>query len=209
MGYLSHIAKRDPHNLLDRRPDRVVRRPSAARTIFVAAFLTLAAYAFVSAAAAGAQTAAGGTKVAPKSLVSTRYQASGCDTAAVRAADRPLSPAAFGAPAQLAPRAENHPAAAVSSTGMRLQYQPQKAIPHSSQRHLRSFSSKEQTISHRSCSRTASSISEGTFEPSLPADGRRLLQLAVAFAIAYVVFLTAWFWGTRERRSRVGRAARS
>jgi len=36
-----------------------------------------------------------------------------------------------------------------------------------------------------------------------------LLQIAVAFAIAYVLFLTVWFWGTRERRTRVGRAARS
>jgi hypothetical protein len=41
-----------------------------------------------------------------------------------------------------------------------------------------------------------------------PADARRLFQLALALAFAYVLFLAAWFWGTRERRSRVGSAAR-
>ena len=35
------------------------------------------------------------------------------------------------------------------------------------------------------------------------------LYVAVPLTVAYVVFLTVWFWGTRERRSRVGRAARS
>jgi hypothetical protein len=60
-----------------------------------------------------------------------------------------------------------------------------------------------------SCTTIASSIASSTFETSLQQDGRRLLQIAVAFAIAYVVFLTVWFWSTRERRTRVGRAARS
>jgi hypothetical protein len=60
-----------------------------------------------------------------------------------------------------------------------------------------------------SCRRIAASIAPTSFETSIPADGRRLFQIAVAFALAYVVFLTVWFWGTRERRSRVGRAARS
>jgi hypothetical protein len=40
-------------------------------------------------------------------------------------------------------------------------------------------------------------------------DGRRLFQLGIAFAAAYVLFLAVWFWGTRDRRSRVGGAARS
>jgi hypothetical protein len=60
-----------------------------------------------------------------------------------------------------------------------------------------------------SCRRITASIAPTSFEASIPSDGRRLFQIAVAFALAYVVFLTVWFWGTRERRSRVGRAARS
>jgi hypothetical protein len=51
------------------------------------------------------------------------------------------------------------------------------------------------------------SIPEGTGNGS--ADGRLLFQLGVAFALAYVLFVAAWFWGTRDRRSRVGGAARS
>lgn len=55
-------------------------------------------------------------------------------------------------------------------------------------------------ISPASSSKTAST---GT------TDARRLFQLAVGLAAVYVLFLAAWFWGTRERRSRVGSAARS
>jgi hypothetical protein len=39
-------------------------------------------------------------------------------------------------------------------------------------------------------------------------DAKLLFQLAVALAAAYLLFLAAWFWGTRERRARVGSAAR-
>ena len=39
-------------------------------------------------------------------------------------------------------------------------------------------------------------------------ESRFLLQLAAAFAAAYVLFLAVWFWGTRDRRSRVGSAVR-
>lgn len=45
--------------------------------------------------------------------------------------------------------------------------------------------------------------------PSAPTDARRLLQLAVVLGAAYVLFLVAWFWGTRGHRGRVGSAARS
>ena len=55
--------------------------------------------------------------------------------------------------------------------------------------------------------RNAMAISQNTGDGS--ADGRLLFQLGVAFAVAYALFLAAWFWGTRERRSRVGGAARS
>jgi hypothetical protein len=39
-------------------------------------------------------------------------------------------------------------------------------------------------------------------------DERRLLQLGLALAIVYVVFLGLWFWGTREGRRRVESATR-
>jgi hypothetical protein len=39
------------------------------------------------------------------------------------------------------------------------------------------------------------------------ADARRLFQIALAFGIAYVLFLALWFWATRDRQRRVGGAA--
>ena len=39
-------------------------------------------------------------------------------------------------------------------------------------------------------------------------DERRLLQIGLALAIVYVVFLVLWFWGTREDGGRVEGAAR-
>jgi hypothetical protein len=53
--------------------------------------------------------------------------------------------------------------------------------------------------------------SESTGSPSGDegvAEGRRLVQLGFVFAAAYVVFLVAWFWGTRGHRRRVGGVAR-
>jgi hypothetical protein len=90
-----------------------------------------------------------------------------------------------------------------------LQYQLRNSIPERADSHLRAFRTNEAVNSAGSCAAISSSIVSTTFETSIPEDGRLLLQLAVAFAIAYVIFLTAWFWGTRERRSRVRRAARS
>jgi hypothetical protein len=90
-----------------------------------------------------------------------------------------------------------------------LQYQLRTSILERTDYHSRTFRTTDAVNLDGSCSTTTSSIASTTFETSIPEDGRRLLQLAVAFAIAYVIFLTAWIWGTRERRSRVGRAARS
>jgi len=39
-------------------------------------------------------------------------------------------------------------------------------------------------------------------------DARRLLQLGLALGIVYLLFLIAWFWGTRGRRHGVGRMVR-
>jgi hypothetical protein len=92
---------------------------------------------------------------------------------------------------------------------MQLQYQLRTSIPGSLQTVSQTISSHPLPSAPDSCRRIAASIAPTTFETSIPSDGRRLFQIAVAFALAYVVFLTVWFWGTRERRSRVGRAARS
>jgi hypothetical protein len=39
-------------------------------------------------------------------------------------------------------------------------------------------------------------------------DARRLLQLGVGLAFAYLVFLVCWFWKTRDRPQGVGRVVR-
>jgi hypothetical protein len=97
----------------------------------------------------------------------------------------------------------------VNASTSLLQYQLRNAIPQRFNSHSHHFQTDAAATLTGSCSAIESSIASTTFETSIPEDGRRLLQLAVAFAIAYVIFLTAWFLGTRERRSRVGRAARS
>jgi hypothetical protein len=43
---------------------------------------------------------------------------------------------------------------------------------------------------------------------STSGDERRLLQLGLAFAVLYVVFLVFWFWATREGRRRFEGATR-
>jgi hypothetical protein len=40
------------------------------------------------------------------------------------------------------------------------------------------------------------------------ADARLLLRLGLALGLAYLVFLVAWFWGTRDRRHGVERVVR-
>jgi hypothetical protein len=59
------------------------------------------------------------------------------------------------------------------------------------------------------CIETSGLISPEVAGRISSAEARFLLQLAVAFAAAYVLFLGVWFWGTRSRRSRVGSAVRS
>jgi hypothetical protein len=39
-------------------------------------------------------------------------------------------------------------------------------------------------------------------------DERRVLQIGLAFALFYIVFLAFWFWGTREGRHRFEGATR-
>jgi hypothetical protein len=144
-----------------------------------------------------------------KGFVSARYQAKSCDTADTAAQERTRLGQFAAAGPDLAPRATIRPGMRPGSRVSPLQYQLRNSILERAHSHSHTFRTTEAVNSAGSCSTISSSIASTTFETSIPEDGRRLLQLAVAFAIAYVIFLTAWFWGTRERRSRVGRAARS
>jgi hypothetical protein len=198
------------HTLLDFRRNSSPRdRESRWSGVFAGAFAALAACLVAAGPARAAPAAVGGVKTTSNPLVSSRYQAFSCDTAAVRASSQRPAVAEGAHGAHAAQQAGTGPISGLKSARAGLQYQMRKAIPHSSRVDSIGFQRRERSLSSRSCSQNASPISETSLEPSLPADGRRLLQLALAFALAYVVFLTAWFWSTRERRSRVGRAARS
>lgn len=154
-------------------------------------------------------TAAASSVTPPKGLVSPRYQPKSCDTAVLSAAAAGEARALTAYRRELGAVSGNAAATAVRPAVQRLQYQSRNSIPHSAQRDSNIFQTTHGRSLPGSCAAIASSIGSSTFETSLPQDGRRLLQIAVAFAIAYVVFLTVWFWSTRERRTRVGRAARS
>lgn len=153
--------------------------------------------------------ASGAPKNASKSLVSPRYQGKSCDTAKAAGRNRGPAPELTANRGDPAARAAIRSWWAFNASTSLLQYQLRNAIPQQFDSLSRAFQTDAAATSTGSCSAIESSIASTTFETSIPEDGRRLLQLAVAFAIAYVIFLTAWFWGTRERRSRVGRAARS
>jgi hypothetical protein len=189
---------------------RVGRLP---RWAAACAVVAAAACAAAPATGAGAPGRFGGGEKASKGLVSLRYQAVGCDTAAAGGrAPRQLAAVASGASDPAVHRAI--PAttgrfAARESGRRQLRYRLHDAIPHYSHAVSQAISTHQVLSAPESCRRIAASIAPMSFETSIPSDGRRLFQLAVAFALAYVVFLTVWFWSTRERRSRVGRAARS
>ncbi|HET7808417.1 MAG TPA: hypothetical protein VFK71_07930, partial [Gaiellaceae bacterium] len=84
----------------------------------------------------------------------------------------------------------NAAATAVRPAVLGLQYQSRNSIPHTAPNDSNIFQTTRGRSSTGSCATIASSIGSSTFETSLQQDGRRLLQIAVAFAIAYVVFLT-------------------
>jgi hypothetical protein len=193
-------ASRDP----DRFSDGADGPPGPACTALAAAACVAAP-----AAGAGAPGGPGEAKQGSKGLVSARYQAVGCDTAAVGTlAARAVAPVAVNS-ADPAVR-KGIPATARRKSGRaQLQYQLSNAVPRSLHTVSPTISTHQVPSAPASCRTIAASIAPTTFEASIPTDGRRLFQIAVAFALAYVVFLTVWFWGTRERRSRVGRAARS
>jgi len=51
-------------------------------------------------------------------------------------------------------------------------------------------------------------ISSAVHSNEQVADARLLLRLGIALGLAYLVFLVAWFWTTRDRRHGVARVVR-
>lgn len=160
-----------------------------------------------------ASAAVSGSKSASEAPVSGRYQAILCDIA---------TPGGFGSIAagvDSAPGTASHGFRALdasfrsrASVPAIARYQPRNVISNS---HWTVSSQIPATIIRSvdgTCIRNAFEISSVTSKetaPSARTDARRLFQLAVALAAAYVLFLVAWFWATRQHRGRVGSAARS
>lgn len=212
-GYLPNIARRHPETRIDSPSEPAVRLCRLRRWAAACAALAAATCVAAPTAVAGVSGSSGGAGNGSKGLVSARYQAIGCDTAAVaeRSTRSTPSNAAVAADAALRSGIPATPRGFITRESGRtlLQYQFRNSIPRSLHAVSPTISTHNVPSAPESCRRIAASIASTSFEASIPSDGRRLFQIAVAFALAYVVFLTVWFWGTRERRSRVGRAARS
>jgi hypothetical protein len=88
-------------------------------------------------------------------------------------------------------------------------YQSREAISNSREVVSFAFPTSRVRSTSKECTDTASWIPNRVAGRISPTEARFLLQLAGAFAAAYVLFLAAWLWGTRDRRSRVGSAVRS
>ena len=164
-------------------------------------------------AVAASSAAASGPPNASRGPISWRYQAIQCDTA--HRAD--LARAAATEPSALAAAHPGFPA-------LRGRFPSRETGPAIARYQLRNVISESRWIvspgiavepvdhrlEHASITSFASHRDRPARQaPSAPTDARRLLQLAVVLGAAYVLFLVAWFWGTREHRGRVGSAARS
>jgi hypothetical protein len=88
-------------------------------------------------------------------------------------------------------------------------YQSREAISNDREIVSSAFLSKSVRKASRTCADTANRIPGVVIGKISSAEARFLLQLGIAFAAAYVLFLAVWFWSTRDRRSRVGSAVRS
>ena len=157
-----------------------------------------------------APVTAHGAKPSSEHRVSPRYQAVSCDTAAgVELAGS--TGAATG------PMLDEHPRILASFLGFPAQerrttlfrYQSGAAISNNHEIVSSAFLSRSARRTSKTCVDTANWIPRTVIGRISPAEARFLLQLGVAFAAAYVLFLAVWFWGTRDRRSRVGSAVRS
>jgi hypothetical protein len=208
--YLSIIGKVTRHPTVD--PGR---RSTAERlsTVPKKGMLVLIGCCVVFGGAAPAWPAASAPTKAPEALVSRRYQSVSCDTAA--RAD--VGSTGVGANAVLA--AVNP---GFSTLGERFfpperrqritRYQLRNVISNGDQGVATEIPASIVRSNARTCVTNVENISRVTPKTAAritPTDAKHLLQLAVVLAAAYVLFLAAWFWATRTRRSRVGSAARS
>jgi hypothetical protein len=189
--------------MVDLRQERQAERFGAPRRRGAVLVIGCCAFLAVPAAAHAAKSRSEGA-------VSARYQMVSCDTAAGlrptgnRAASKglllgkhPRIPAFY---LGRAPR---------ETPSTLFRYQSREAISKSQEIVSLPFVVERATDASNMCIETSGLISPEVAGRISSAEARFLLQLAVAFAAAYVLFLGVWFWGTRSRRSRVGSAVRS
>lgn len=189
--------------MVDLRHDSPTERFAAVRK--GRELLVIACCAFLAAPAA-----ASAAKPSSEHPVSPRYQAVFCDTAA-------SIELAGSRAAATGPMLDEHPRILASFLGFPTQerrttlfrYQSHEAISNNHEIVSGAFLSKSVGSTTRTCADTANWIPGTVIGRISPAEARLLLQLGVAFAAAYVLFLAVWFWSTRDRRSRVGSAVRS
>jgi hypothetical protein len=160
-----------------------------------------------------APTAASAAKPRSVSAVSSRYHVVLCDTAADLERAGSVAVAAGAAATML----EQHPRIPAFYLGLTprerrstfFRYQSREAISNNQEVVSRPFLAEQLRYTSSTCVDTVNWIPNRGAGRISSAEARFLLQLAVAFAAAYVLFLAAWFWGTRDRRSRVESAVRS
>ena len=189
--------------MIDPRHDNAAERFGMARKR--GAVLVIASCALL-----GAPATAHGAKPSSQHPVSPRYQAISCDTAAGREL-------AGGQAAATGPMLEQHPRIPASFLGFPARerratlyrYQSRQAISNNRKIVSSGFFLEFVRTTSGTCADTANWIPSKVIGGISPGEARFLLQLGVAFAAAYVLFLAVWFWSTRERRSRVGSAVRS
>jgi hypothetical protein len=157
-----------------------------------------------------APAAASAAKPRFEGAVSPRYHVVSCDTAA----DLERVGSRAAAAARMPEQQPRNPAFYLGLPPQErratlFRYQSREAISNSHQIVSFQFLAEQVRYTSGTCVDTASWIPNRVAGRISPAEGRFLLQLAVALAAAYVLFLAAWFWGTRDRRSRVESAVRS
>jgi hypothetical protein len=189
--------------MVDLRHDSPAERFGMARKR--GAVLVIASCAFLAAPAA-----ASAAKPSSEGVVSPRYQAVSCDTAASvelagsrAAATDPM----FGQHPRILASFLAFPAQERRETLFR--YQSHRAISNNRGIVPSVFLPNSVRRTPRTCADTANWTPDTVIGRISPVEARVLLQLGIAFAAAYVLFLAVWFWSTRDRRSRVGSAVRS
>ena len=189
--------------MIDLRHDSPAERFAAVRK--GRELLVIACCAFLAAPAV-----ASAAKPSSERPVWPRYQAVSCDTAA-------SFELAGSRAAATGPMLDEHPRILASFLGFParerrttlFRYQSRGAISNSHRIMSGAFLSKSVRKTSGTCAYTANWIPDTVIGRISPVEARFLLQLGIAFAAAYVLFLAVWFWRTRDRRSRVGSAVRS